>query len=100
MKVTLQFNSDIAGTVTIAITKWNGPWDAEMKTKVEGMMAEENGPFTSTYNAETKTGTYTQTNSEEEVSAGTFTVDVGKKELTTTITDEDGETETTIFKLQ
>ncbi|MDR1074315.1 MAG: hypothetical protein LBL45_11715 [Treponema sp.] len=98
MKATLEFTSDTAGTATVDVTKWNGDWDADTKEKAQGMMAqdEDNGAFTSTYDAATKTGTYTLKSG----TTGTFTVNVEKKELTTTEVDEDGETETIIYKLQ
>jgi hypothetical protein len=95
-KATLQFTSDTAGTAAFEVTKWNGQgWSEEMKSKIKEGISEDNGAFTSTYDAAAKTGTYTLKSG----TPGTFTVDAGKKELTTTQVD-DGETETTIFKLQ
>ncbi|MDR1219655.1 MAG: hypothetical protein LBK73_08620 [Treponema sp.] len=95
-KATLEFTSDTAGTATFEVTKWNGQWPEEMKTKIQAGMAEDNGAFTSTYDAAAKTGTYTLKSG----TTGTFTVDAGKKELTTTEVDEYGDTESIIYKLQ
>jgi hypothetical protein len=96
IKVTLVFASDTEGTATAEVTKWNGQWPDELKEKVQTGMDEDNGAFTCIYNAEAKTGTYTLKSGTK----GTCTVDVDKRELTTTEPDEDGEMVTTVFKLQ
>jgi hypothetical protein len=93
--VTFEFTSNAAGAATFKAAKWNGNWPDEMKAFIQIMMAEENGPFTYTYNADTKAGTYILKSGD----GGTFTVDADKQELTTTELDK-GKTETTVFKLQ
>ncbi|MDR2149897.1 MAG: hypothetical protein LBO67_03600 [Spirochaetaceae bacterium] len=55
-----------------------------------------NDPYTSTYDKDTKTGTYTLKSG----IVGTFTVDVSKKELTSTETEEGEDPEITVFKLK
>jgi hypothetical protein len=94
VKATLKFTSDTAGEVTVAITKWDPDPGAETKTKLEGMITEDNGAFTSTYTAASKSGTYTL----KSETTGTFTVDVSGKTLTTT--DDDDKEEITVYKLQ
>jgi hypothetical protein len=96
VKATLQFTSDTAGTATFEVTKWNGTWTDELKEYFNTIITESNGPFTSTYDAATKTGTFTLNKS---TTAQTFKVDVEKKELTTT-DEDDEETEPPAFKLQ
>jgi hypothetical protein len=95
MKVTLAFSSDTAGTATMDV-EWTDSAPAEIKTKVGAMAAEENGPFTSTYDKTAKTGTYTLKDGTE----GTFTVNVENKQLTTTVTEEGEDPEVTVFKLK
>ncbi|MDR1175725.1 MAG: hypothetical protein LBK83_09700 [Treponema sp.] len=90
----LEFSSNTAGTATRTVTKWNGDWPEEFKSKMEGMMKADNGAFTSTYDAAAKTGTYTLKSG----TPGTFTADVGKQTLTA-IEVDDGEAETTVYKL-
>jgi hypothetical protein len=95
IKATLEFSADTAGTATFEITKWSEGWSEELKSKMQASMTEDNGPFTSTYDNTAKTGTYTLKSG----TPGTFTVDAGKKQLTTTEV-EDGETRTGNYKLQ
>jgi hypothetical protein len=105
VKVTLNFTSTTAGTITVAVTEWIGTWEAESKTKMEGMITAGNGPFTSIYDSATKAGTVTYNTPDmlEEGATETthlpFTVDVSAKTLTTTEVDGE-ETEITVFKLQ
>jgi hypothetical protein len=96
LKVTLKFTSDTQGEAKAEITKYDPDPGEEMKSKMKESMAEDNGAFTSTYTADAKTGTYTLKSG----TTGTFIVDVAKKELTTTQVDDDGETETSVLKLQ
>jgi hypothetical protein len=90
----LNFTSDTAGTYTAALSDWVGNWDNDSKAFLTAMVTGDNGAFTSTYAATSKTGTYTR-------KSGTlpFTVDVSAKTLTTTEVDG-GETETVVYKLQ
>jgi hypothetical protein len=96
VKVTLEFSSNTAGTATVEVTDWYGNWDEAIKAYINATIAQGNVAFTYTYDAASKTGAFTG----ESGPTGTCTVDVGKKELTTTETDEEGETGTVIYKLQ
>jgi hypothetical protein len=105
IKGTLKFTSDTEGTAIAEVTKWNGTWNDEMKEKVKGMMDGENGPFTYTYDADAKTGSYTRTKTdfmaeESETVVTTFVADVEKKTLTATELDDDKNPEITVYKLR
>jgi hypothetical protein len=96
IKGTLTFNTDTAGAITFEAVSWSSGWDEEMKAKIGGMITSDNGPFTFTYDAADHTGEITESSGD----TMTFTVDVDKRELTSTSIDEDDETETMVFKLQ
>ncbi|GAB6393180.1 MAG: hypothetical protein MdMp014T_2553 [Treponematales bacterium] len=53
---TLKFTSDSAVTQELKVTKWEDNWSDEMKSKLQGMMDEENGEFPYTYDAADHTG--------------------------------------------
>jgi hypothetical protein len=98
LKGTLAFTSDAGGTFTYEVTKWKGNWTTELKTKIGGFITSMSGPVTYTYDAAAKTGTYTRTEKdpsedEPEKIVSTFTVDVGKKTLTSVDLDKDGNPE-------
>jgi len=38
--ITVKFTSDTEGTREVKVTKWEGNWSNEMKTKVQGMIAK------------------------------------------------------------
>ena len=90
VRITMTFTSDTAGTFKAEAAEWASGATQEQKSKANGVMALVNGPFTSTYNNVTKTGTIILNDDSEE----TFIVDVDRKELTST--DEDGDV--TVFK--
>jgi hypothetical protein len=101
---TLAFTDASAGTITAAVTQWIGAWDAESKEFINTMVSADNGPFTYTYDSAVQTGTVTYTRKSmfgggDDTTTLQFTVDVSAKTLTTTEVD-DGETETSVYKLQ
>jgi ABC-type glycerol-3-phosphate transport system substrate-binding protein len=75
--VTAKFNSDTAGAIEIKVTKYEGNWPDEWKTKVQGIFTEQSGDFTYTYNADEHTGS-----AKTAQSSASFTVDVSAKTLT------------------
>ena len=92
MRATLTFSSDTTGTYKAEVTQWASGATAEQKEKMD--FSSVNGAFDSTYNNTTKTGTYELKDGTE----ATFTVNVGKKELTAI---EDGDDENPIvYKLK
>ena len=90
IRMTLTFSSDTAGTANAVATEWASGATQEQKSKANALLGEINGPFTSTYDSATKTGTIKLKDDSEE----TFTVNVDRKELTSI--DEDNDV--TVFK--
>jgi hypothetical protein len=85
-----------SGTATTEVAQWVDGTTDEQKSKMNSLTDSANDPYTSTYDKDTKTGTYTLKSG----IVGTFTVDVSKKELTSTETEEGEDPEITVFKLK
>ena len=84
MKVTLEFTSSTQAKETATITKFNGDWSDELKQKMNGLLMLF-GNLTLTYTYANKSGELIGTNPllPTEKTSIKFTVNSGKKELTT-----------------
>jgi hypothetical protein len=90
IEITSAFTSATEGNQLIKITKWMGDWDDESKAFVQFFIPSGAQPFTYTYDSTAHTGIITIVDDDDESEIITFTVDVAKKEITST--DEDDET--------